>query len=101
MITHHSSHSHRLRHDFRSTNPNHPLGRREFSRGNHSFPSPPPPRRYPSFAGDRGAWLPPAKTERRSAMAALFPNDGRGISRVRVISLVAILGIVAALAATS
>jgi hypothetical protein len=101
MIKHHNPSPHSLRTDFRSTNPNHPLGRRDFSRGNHPLPSSPPPRRYPSLAGDGRPWLPPEKTVRRSAMAALFPGDGRGILSVRAISLVAILGILAALAAGS
>ena len=61
----------------------------------------PPRRRYPSLAGDNYPWLPPEPTLRRSAMAALFPRDARGISLVRAVSLVAILGIIAALAAGS
>jgi hypothetical protein len=101
MITHHYPTPHSPRSDFRSTNPNNPLGRRDFSPATRPLVPATPPRRYPSLAGDGRPWLMPEKPVRRSAMAAWFPGDGRGISLVRAISLLAILGIIAVLAASS
>jgi len=101
MITNHHPIPHSRRNDFRSTDPKHPLGGRDFSRDDRPVAPVILPRRYPSLAGDGRPWLPPETPVRRSAMAALFPREDRGISLVRAFSLVAILGIIAALAASS